>query len=399
MNAFGACKTAVNSGSSSHVQRDARLERTERALREREVTFAALTKVAPVGIMRFDAEGRCSYVNDRWTAISGLTIDAAIGNGWQRAIHPEDRPHVLHRWNLLRLKDDTFREEYRICQPDGSMHWVLAEGAAVRSYSGRLLGFIRAVTDITSQRQLQQELAAAREELEERVRERTAALESEMRQRERLEKQLLEAKENEQRRFHEDLHDGLGQYLTGIVFRLTALQRALESRKSPHAADAGKIAELVNETISQAHDLARGIYPVPLRPDGLVLALRDLQQQLCDPRVAECVFECDEPIEIDDPAFATHLFRIAQEAVTNAVKYSRASRITISLRKRTSAGELIVSDNGVGFAVDHESRGIGLGTMRHRARIIGAELCIESHNARGTTVSCTFELKQNVEET
>ncbi|MFL6528518.1 MAG: PAS domain S-box protein [Chthoniobacterales bacterium] len=374
------------------MQGNRRLEGTERALREREVTFTALAKVAPVGIMRFDAEGLCNYVNDRWTALAGITIDSAIGSGWQRAVHPEDRPNVVHRWNLLRLKDENFREEYRLCRPDGSMRWVLAEGAPLRSYSGRLLGFIRAVTDITPQQELQQELASARQQLEQRVRERTTELETEMKHREELEKQLLEAKEDEQRRFHEDLHDGLGQYLTGIVFRLSALQRDLEREQSPHAADAGKIAELVNETITQAHDLARGIYPVPLRPDGLVIALRELQQQLCDPQLANCVFECDEPLEIDDPALATHLYRIAQEAVTNAVKYSRASRITIVLRRSEGSAQLTISDDGVGFDLQRAARGNGLGTMQHRARIIAAQFSIESRKSRGTKVSCTFPL-------
>lgn len=381
------------SGSMAAVQGNRRLEGTERALREREITFTALAKVAPVGIMRFDPEGRCNYVNDRWSVLAGLTIDRAIGNGWQRAVHPQDRPHVVHRWNLLRLKDENFREEYRLCRPDESMSWVLAEGAPLRSYSGRLLGFIRAVTDITPLRQLQQELTGAREELEERVRERTAELESEMHHRERLEKQVLEAKENEQRRFHEDLHDGLGQYLTGIVFRLSALQRDLECDQSPRAADVGKVAELVNETISQAHDLARGIYPVPLRPDGLVLALRELQQQLCAPQFAECVFECDEPVEIDDPALATHLYRIAQEAVTNAVKYSHASRIQIALRKTGDVAQLIIDDDGAGFDLQRAPRGNGLGTMQHRSRIIGARFRVASEKSCGTKVSCTFALK------
>lgn len=380
------------SGSLAAVHGNRRLEGTERALREREITFAALAKVAPVGIMRFDAEGRCNYVNDRWTALAGITIDSAVGNGWQRAVHREDRPNVVHRWNLLRLQDENFREEYRLCRPDGSICWVLAEGAPLRSYSGTLLGFIRAVTDITSQRELRQELAAAREELEERVRERTAELRAEMSHREQLEKQLLEAKEDEQRRFHQDLHDGLGQYLTGIVFRLSALQRDLERDESPRAADAAKIAELVNETINQAHDLARGIYPVPLRPDGLLLALRELQQRVCDPHLADCIFECDEALEIEDPALATHVYRIAQEAVTNAVKYSRASRIHIALRRSDGAAELTISDDGVGFDVQCAARGNGLGTMRHRARIIGAQFGVVSDKARGTIVSCTFPL-------
>lgn len=345
-----------------------RLESTERALREREVTFAALAKVAPVGIMRFDAEGRCNYTNDRWAAITGLAIDRAIGDGWQAAIHPEDLPHVVERWNRLRLQEETFRDEYRICRPDGSIRWVLAEGVPLRTYSGRLLGFIRTVTDITQHRELQLQVNAAR---------------------------VLETKEAEQRRFSEDLHDGLGQHLTGILFRASALQRDLAAEQSPHASAAAKIAELVSDTINKAHNLARGIYPVPLRRDGLVLALQELQQRLCDPSVANCVFECDEPVYLDDPARATHLYRIAQEAATNAVKYSRAKCITMTLRKHDGAAELIVRDDGHGFDVDATRRkGSGLASMRHRARLIDAELQIQSR-ANGTTITCRFPLLPN----
>jgi PAS domain S-box-containing protein len=375
------------------VKRERRSAGTERALHEREITFAALAKVAPVGIMRFDAAGRCNYVNDRWTQISDLTIDEAVGDGWQRAIHPEDRPHVVHRWNLLRLQEDIFREEYRICRRDGSVRWVHAEGVPLRNYSGRLLGFIRAITDVTEHRELESHLQAARSELEDRVSERTAALRAEMRERERLEKEVLETKEVEQRRFSQDLHDGLGQYLTGVLFRLEALERDLAGTNGEAAADAAKIAELVNETINQAHALARGIQPVPGTPDGLMLALAELQQQLCNSRNIKCAFECDEPIALDDPTRAGHIYRIAQEAGTNAIKHSSASCLTITLRPKDGTGELIVADDGKGFDLMRRgTRGNGLGIMKHRARLIGGILKIESAPGRGTIVHCKFPI-------
>jgi PAS domain S-box-containing protein len=370
------------------------LERTERALREREVTFAALAKVAPVGIMRFDSHGRCNYVNDRWREISGLTIDQAIGDGWQRVVHPDDLPHVVDRWTRLRLQENIFREEYRLCKPDGTFRWVMAEGVPVRSYSGRLLGFIRAVTDITTHRELEVQLRTARAELEERVRERTADLEMEMRERQKLEKQVLEARDDEQRRFSGDLHDGLGQYLTGILFRAVALQRDLEREHSKYAPDITKIAELVNETINQTHQLARGIHPVPLRPDGLVLALAELQQAVCGKGAPECSYEHDGAVLFNDATVATHVYRIAQEALTNAVKYSRASKINMRLRRdHDAAAELVVRDNGSGFKPDQRRlEGRGLGIMKHRARLIDGVLEVATRPGHGTTIRCRFPL-------
>lgn len=373
-----------------------RLHRAEEALREREIAFAALAKVAPVGIMRFDAHGRCNYVNDRWTAITGLTIDGAIGTGWQRAVHPEDRAVVCERWRQMRDADDLFREEYRVCRADGSVRWVLAEGAALRAYSGEPLGFIRAVTDITRHRELEGDLSAAREELEERVRERTVDLETEMVERQRLEKEVLQIKENEQRRFSRDLHDGLGQSLTGILFHALALERDLRSEQLPFASMASKIAELVDQAINQAHDLARGIDPVPLRPDGLVCALRELVQARCHAQPIQCLFHCDEPVLVADSDVATHLYRIAQEAMTNALKHSRASQLAVRFEQRGASVILTISDDGIGLSrPQNATGGRGLNIMKHRARLIGAALSIETRPGSGTTVQCVFESNEN----
>lgn len=365
----------------------------EKALHEREIAFTALAKLAPVGIMRFDAQARCNYVNDRWSDLTGLTIDEAIGDGWRKAIYPQDRPAVVTHWVRMRETGELFREEYRICRRDGSLRWVLAEGAELRSYAGERIGFIRAVTDITSHRHLEAELLEARRDLEMRVQERTAELRSEMAEREKLEKELLEAKENEQRRISHDLHDGLGQVLTGIVFRAAALQRDLESEESRHHLRAGEIADLISAAINQAHDLARGVHPVQARPDGLMRALQELVEKICRSGVATCIFECDEPIQVSDHSVAIHLYRIAQEALTNAMKHSRASKVVVRLERRSSAFALIVEDNGAGLSESaRKGSGRGLNIMRHRARMIDATFHIGSRPRRGTIVEVSVPL-------
>ena len=367
----------------------------EEALHEREITFATLAKVAPVGILRFDARGRCNYANDRWIQMTGLTIDQAIGDGWMQTIHPQDLAQIKSRWAAMCEQNEfRFREEYRLSGADGGVRWVLAEGAALRSYTGETIGFIRALTDVTGHRKLESELMAARKELEQRVRERTADLETEMRERERLEKQVLETRDDEQRRFSNDLHDGLGQYLTGILFHVLALERDLKSDGSPRAETAAKIGALVNETITQAHDLARGIDPVPLRGDGLACALQDLVERLCRARKEiDCRFEMDEPIHCEDNAAATHLYRIAQEALTNAMKHSGASEVIVRVEKRAGEASLIVRDNGCGFPADAlKCTGRGVTILRHRADLIGARLNIHSKDGRGTTIECCFRL-------
>lgn len=375
---------------------DALTRATQEALQEREIAFAALAKVAPVGIMRFDANGRCNYVNDRWSEMTGMTVDQAIGDGWTQAIHPEDRAATMQRWAEMRTADGLFREEYRLCKTDGTVRWVFAEGSPLRGYAGEMLGFIRAVTDITRHRELEMELTDARAALEERVRERTADLEREMIERQKLEKQVLEIKDSEQRRFSHDLHDGLGQHLTGILFRTLALQRLLDDQQSPHAQNVSKIADLVNDTINQAHELARGVHPVPVRSDGLIWALEELVKKLCDPEVMACRFQCDEPVYFDDNTVATHLYRIAQEALTNAIRHSEASVVTLKIQSRGNEGELCVHDDGRGISPRvAQGHGRGLNIMRHRARLIEATIDVRSAPALGTTVTCRFPLPRS----
>ena len=370
---------------------ESKLRRTEEALREREITFSALAKVAPVGIMRFDASGRCNYVNDRWSAITGLTIDEAIGEGWKFAIHPADRAEVMVRWEGMRNSDEFSRDEYRVRRSDGVIKWVLAEGAALRSYSRKPLGFIRAVTDITRHRELEGELTAVREKLEQRVKERTADLEAEMIERKKLEKEVLECRDSEQRRFSQDLHDGLGQCLTGVLFHALALERALMSDQSDFAPTASKIAKLVSQSINQAYDLARGIDPVPLRPDGLMCALEELVRAVCDAHSTKCLFQCEDAVLLEDNAVATHLYRIAQEAMCNAIKHSNASQITVRLEKLSELSALTITDDGIGISdCQNLRRGRGLNIIRHRARLIDAKLDVLTSPSGGATVRCIF---------
>ena len=361
-------------------------------LHEREIAFATLAEIAPVGIMRFDSSGRCNYVNERWSTMSGLTVDEAVGEGWTSAIHPADRRAVVARWKRLRRLRGAFREEYRLCPADGSVRWVLGEGAALTGYAGEPLGFIRAITDITRHRELEAELLAARADLEQRVRERTAALQHEIHERQKLERDVLEAKDNEHRRFSQDLHDGLGQNLTGILFLALALQRRLEDEKSPLAAKARQMAELLNTAINEAHNVARGIDPVPLRCDGLKTALEDLiaKVRLADGR--KCILKCDSEISVENHSAANHVFRIAQEAIANALKHSGASKISVELRRARGGCLLRVKDDGAGLSTEAKDRtGRGLNIMKHRASVIGADFSVHSNPGAGTIMECFFQ--------
>lgn len=208
----------------------------------------------------------------------------------------------------------------------------------------------------------------------------------------RLEKEVLDIAEREQSRFGHDLHDGLGQHLTGVQFMAQVLQQKLEAREAPEAAEASEIASLIREGITQTRDLARGLSPVVLQSKSLQDALHDLAGGITRRGQAACEADLDDDIAITDSETAIQLYRIAQEAVNNALKHGQASHITISLQ-HDEAGrvDLSVHDNGHGFPADFQpGLGMGLRVMNYRAGLIGGSLEILQRDGR-TTVTCTVE--------
>ena len=212
-------------------------------------------------------------------------------------------------------------------------------------------------------------------------------------ERKRLEQEVLEVSDREKQRIGQDLHDSLGQLLAGVGFMSKSLEQRLASREIPETGDAKQIAELVTEAITQARSLARGLQPVEAKPTGLNAALEELATSVENLFRVTCSFKSRPPVLIDDATKATHVYRIAQEAVNNAIKHGRAKRIEITLARSDDGGVmLIVQDNGVGFSptATPARRGLGLQIMSYRAAMIGGSLAIRPGADGGTIVSCTF---------
>lgn len=207
----------------------------------------------------------------------------------------------------------------------------------------------------------------------------------------RLENAVIEISAREQRRIGQDLHDGLGQHLTGIAFLAKVQEQKLAEKSLPEAAAAAKIVDLVNEAIHKTRELARGLLPVLSGPHGLVSALQEFATEVEDIFRIECRFECDDPVSISDDGLANHLFRIAQEAVHNAIRHGKARKIVMTLKDGGEEGVLTVRDEGSGISFDGSAcSGMGLRTMDYRARMIGGSLTIEPAGERGTLVACLF---------
>jgi PAS domain S-box-containing protein len=210
-------------------------------------------------------------------------------------------------------------------------------------------------------------------------------------ERKRLEAAVAAAAEEERGRIARDLHDGLGQQLGGALFLSDLLHRDLKKREADESARAGQVHALVVEALEQARELARGLYPLPAEPEGLMTGLQDLADRVARDRRMECIFEANSAILIPDPIIATHLYRIAQEAVNNALKHSGAARIEIHLNRTNDTLELCVRDTGKGLPAGTPGHGLGMQTMRQRAQLIGARITMQNVHGGGAEVICTLK--------
>lgn len=221
-----------------------------------------------------------------------------------------------------------------------------------------------------------------------------AKLAEEVQERQRLERAMLDISAREQRRIGQDLHDDLGQRLTGIGLMSKYLEGRLDKEHRPETEEARRIVSLISEAIQRTRELARGMSPVLTEEDGLAVALARTTDEISKMAQLDCRFECKTPVLIADQEVATHLYYIAKEALNNALKHGKPSAISVRLSADGGSGTLTVSDDGIGFEPDKIADGFGRYTMENRARIIGGTLEVKAGKGQGTVVMCTFPMPQ-----
>jgi signal transduction histidine kinase len=256
--------------------------------------------------------------------------------------------------------------------------------------------------DITERKHAEEDLMKYRHHLEDLVQTRTAELTEsnvkllgEIEERKRLEKEILNISERERRRIGRELHDSIGQQFTGIAFMTKVLEQKLTTKSPDEATDASEIKELINQAMDQTRGLAKGLHPIDLDAGSLAAALQELAATTKKLFGIRCALKCDQPVTIDDAEVATHLYRITQEAITNAIKHGKAENIRVELHCGTDRSVLKVENDGLDFPEEFEARGTGMGLqiMDHRADIIGASLDIHKAAGGGTIVTCSFPNK------
>jgi signal transduction histidine kinase len=232
------------------------------------------------------------------------------------------------------------------------------------------------------------------EELEERVRLRTAALTREIQERMRLQKELLETSDREQRRIGRDLHDGLCQHLTGTALAGHVLEQKLGVKSQVEAGEAARLVQLIEEAIELTRDLSHQLDPVELKAGKLTDHLEDLAADTSQRFKVVCHFDCSLTHPLDDATVATHLYRIAQEAVACAVKRSRVGHINLGLDSAADGIVLTITDDGAALLEKMQDANLEsfalLRASAYRADLIGATFNIERLATRGTRVTCVL---------
>ncbi len=277
--------------------------------------------------------------------------------------------------------------------------WIVGDieaGAVYSSPSVPIWNASSAITSFLIVVWLLDRLHSLLNQLEDRIRQGTAALRQEMKMRQRLEKNVTEAAERESQRIGHELHDSLCQHLTATSLALQVLGSKLSTESSLRSKDVDQAVELVEQGIDMTRKIAKGLFPLELEGEGLAAALLELSRVTMQNHRVACELKCDWPVRLSDSTIATHLYRIAQEAVINAVKHGHVSRIVIELSRRDTNLTLSIKDDGIGLSAPlPDNRGIGLRIMSSRAGMIGGTLSVGSPAEGGTIVTCDLPLANN----
>ena len=355
------------------------------AIRDRDFGIAVMDAEGALVVV-LGADGRIQRVNRSFERATGFTSAELMGRGFEEALIPEDQhAKVRGHAELLRLKlSDSARHDSALRRRGGPPITVSWTATPLRSADGQMTHSIVSGVDITARVEAAEALRHARRQLETRVAERTrdlasanAALQDEMAGRQRLEGELIRVSEREQQRFGQELHDGLGQHLTAAAIQAELLARDLEAAGATAAQrSAEQVEAMLSEAVAQTRMLARGLFPVEIGEGGLMAALQQLSDATNRQLRRPCRLVCPAAVDLLDHDAAVHLYRMAQEAVNNALKHAPGNPITIGLFQEGAAlclsvrNPLPVADQGRVEAND----GIGLHIMRYRAQLIDARL-------------------------
>ena len=334
----------------------------ESALRESEERFRLVANTAPVMIWMSGPDKLCNYFNQQWLEFTGRSLEQELGDGWADGVHPDDLDRCLNIYRQAFDRREPFEMRYRLRRNDGEYRWLLDLGVPRSNPDGFFAGYIGSCMDITDRKIAEEALAT-------------------------IGRRLIQAHEEERAKIGRELHDDVTQRIAMVAIALERFSR--EHCKSTVAMQ--QIETACRQLIDLSEDvqaLSHNLHSSKLEYLGIAAATRSFCRELAEKHKVEIDFsQVETPRGISDDV-ALCLFRVLQESLQNAVKYSGARHIRVALRGDSGEIVLSVTDQGAGFDPQIETnRGLGLISMRERVQLVGGDFSIISAPGRGTTVT------------
>lgn len=368
--------------------------RAEDARRTSEAQFRAVADLVPDLLWSADPHGGNFWCNRRWREYLGPSRGRTIEREWLSAVHPDDSDACRATLQRAFATGLPFVDEHRLRGASGEYRWFLVRAEPVADEQGRLTQWFGAATDVHEQR-------AVRDVLEERVRERTSELEALSAARHQLLARLVTAQEDERRRIARELHDSLGQYVTGLSLALQALERSLTDGVALDRL--GRLRRICGEVDRQLDRLVFDLRPMALDDHGLASAVPDYVTtwSALSSVEAECLV-ANLGTDRLSPPVETTVYRIVQEALANVAKHAAAQHVSVVIQRGDDALILTIEDDGRGFQYDDARTGAraltgwGLVGIRERVTTVGGRMELESAPGQGTTLIVRIPLPRRL---
>jgi PAS domain S-box-containing protein len=347
----------------------ARKRKTEASLRESEKRFRVMADTTPSLVWMCDKEGKVTFLNDRRINFTGRDMASSLADAWTADIHPDNLQDVLATNERALQQHEGFSSEYRLRRRDGVYRWIFDVAAPRINSDGTFAGFIGSAHDVTDQKMAQEAL-------------------------ETVGGRLLEAQEKERSRIARELHDDICQRLSLLSLELEQANRASSSPDAPANARIEELRQEFSELAGDVQALSHQLHSSKLECLGLVAAVRSFCKEFSTQQEVNVEFISENvpnPLPRD---VSLCLFRVVQEALNNALKYSGVRRFVVDLRGSGDRIQLEVRDAGVGFDVEksRQDRGLGLVSMQERVHLLKGNFSIESRTNHGTRIMASVPL-------
>jgi len=338
-------------------------KQAEQALREGEERFRLVANTAPVLIWMSGTDKLCNYVNQRWLEFTGRPLEDELGNGWAEGVHPEDLKGCMDTYTQAFDRREYFQMEYRLRRHDGQYRWLSAIGVPRFNPDHSFAGYIGSCTDVTEHKLAEESLAD-------------------------MGRKLIEAHEEERTWIARELHDDVNQRMALLAVELDRWNQQLPPSAVELHDHIHHAIQRLSNIATDIQALSHRLHSSKLEYLGLVAAAKSFCRELSEQHQAEIDFRDMAMPRSVPKEISLCLFRVLQEALQNAMKYSGVRHIKVELRGTEGEIQLTVSDLGIGFDPQDaiHRRGLGLISMRERMQLVRGEISINSQPGSGTTI-------------